>query len=257
MESVISLQEVSKVYRRGEREVRALDSVSLSVEKGEFLAVVGSSGSGKTTLMNLMGCLDTPTSGTCLFEGEDVGQLSGQRLAAIRNSRIGFVFQGFNLIGGLTALENVELPLAYRGVPASERRALAREALSLDGLVERTVHLPGQQSGGQQQRVAVARAIAARPPVILADEPTGNLDPASGKAVMEILNRLHREGRTLVLITHDMALAATAQRRVHIREGHLRREEEHEFPFGDEGKFGGFRPSLAIDNPPADDIISS
>ena len=245
MESVISLQEVSKVYRRGEREVRALDSVSLSVEKGEFLAVVGSSGSGKTTLMNLMGCLDTPTSGTCLFEGEDVGQLSGQRLAAIRNSRIGFVF-----------LENVELPLAYRGVPASERRALAREALSLVGLGERTGHLPGQLSGGQQQRVAVARAIAARPPVILADEPTGNLDPASGKAVMEILNRLHREGRTLVLITHDMALAATAQRRVHIREGHLRREEEHEFPFGDEGKFGGFRPSLAIDNPPADDIIS-
>ncbi len=255
MEPVISLRGVSKVYRRNGREVRALDNVSLSVEKGEFLAVVGSSGSGKTTLMNLMGCLDTPTEGEYLFEGENVGELGGRELAEIRNRRIGFVFQGFNLIGGLTALENVELPLAYRGVPAGERRALAQEALALVGLGERTGHLPGQLSGGQQQRVAVARAIAARPPVILADEPTGNLDPSSGRAVMQILRRLNEEGRTLVLITHDMALAAQAGRRIGIREGRLCGEEEHEFPSGGEGIFGGFRPPRAIDNPITNDII--
>lgn len=239
MDAVICLKEASKIYRRDGGEVRALDGVSLSVERGEFLAVVGSSGSGKTTLMNLMGCLDLPTSGVCLFEDEDVSRLSGQRLAEIRNRRIGFVFQGFNLIGGLTAQENVELPLAYRGVPAAKRRTLAREALELVGLSERVSHLPGQLSGGQQQRVAVARAIAARPPVLLADEPTGNLDPESGRAVMKILRGLHREGRTLVLITHDMSLAAQAQRRVHIRSGRLC--GDHEFPSGGEGIFGGFR----------------
>ena len=256
MDEVISLREVSKIYRREEGEVHALDHVSLAVRRGEFLAVVGSSGSGKTTLMNLMGCLDAPTQGVCRFEGEDVSQLSEQRLAEIRNQRIGFVFQGFNLIGGLTVQENVELPLAYRGVPSSVRRTLAREALALVGLGDRTEHLPGQLSGGQQQRVAVARAIAAKPPILLADEPTGNLDPESGRAVMEILRELNREGRTLVLITHDMALAAMAQRRVRIRRGKLWGEEEqHEFADSGEGIFGGFRPSDLVDNPLADDII--
>ena len=252
MDEVISLRGASKIYRRGGKEVRALDGVTLSVRRGEFLAVVGSSGSGKTTLMNLMGCLDLPTSGICLLEGEDVSRLSGQRLAEIRNRRIGFVFQGFNLIGGMTALENVELPLAYRGVPAQTRRALAREALALVGLSERVSHLPGQLSGGQQQRVAVARAIAARPPILLADEPTGNLDPESGRAVMKILRGLHAEGRTLVLITHDMALAAEAGRRVHIKAGRLC--GEHEFPSGGEGIFGGFRTACRVDNSHTDDI---
>ena len=252
MDEVISLRGASKIYRRGGKEVRALDGVTLSVRRGEFLAVVGSSGSGKTTLMNLMGCLDLPTSGVCLLEGEDVSRLSGQRLAEIRNRRIGFVFQGFNLIGGMTALENVELPLAYRGVPAQTRRALAREALALVGLSERVSHLPGQLSGGQQQRVAVARAIAARPPILLADEPTGNLDPESGQAVMKILRGLHAEGRTLVLITHDMALAAEAGRRVHIKAGRLC--GEHEFPGGGEGIFGGFRTACRVDNSHTDDI---
>ena len=252
MDEVISLRGASKIYRRGGKEVRALDGVTLSVRRGEFLAVVGSSGSGKTTLMNLMGCLDLPTSGVCLLEGEDVSRLSGQRLAEIRNRRIGFVFQGFNLIGGMTALENVELPLAYRGVPAQTRRALAREALALVGLSERVSHLPGQLSGGQQQRVAVARAIAARPPILLADEPTGNLDPESGRAVMKILRGLHAEERTLVLITHDMALAAEAGRRVHIRAGRLC--GEYEFLRAGEGIFGGFRTACRVDNSHTDDI---
>ena len=250
MEPVIRLEDVSKRYRRAQGEVKALDHVNLSVAQGEFLAIVGSSGSGKTTLMNLMGCLDVPTEGRCLFEGEDVSAFDGARLASLRNRRIGFVFQGFNLIGSLTAQENVELPLAYRGLALQERRELAEQALELVGLSERASHRPGQLSGGQQQRVAIARAIAARPPILLADEPTGNLDPDAGRTVMEILLALHREGRTLVLITHDPKLAALAQRRVRIRHGRLFPEEGegHEFASGQNGKFGCFLPASSVDN---------
>ena len=250
MQSIIRLEDVSKRYRRAQGEVKALDHVNLSVAQGEFLAIVGSSGSGKTTLMNLMGCLDVPTEGRCLFEGEDVSAFDGARLASLRNRRIGFVFQGFNLIGSLTAQENVELPLAYRGLAPQERRELAEQALELVGLSERASHRPGQLSGGQQQRVAIARAIAARPPILLADEPTGNLDPDAGRTVMEILLALHREGRTLVLITHDPKLAALAQRRVRIRHGRLFPEEgeEYEFAPGQKGKFGCFPPASSVDN---------
>lgn len=221
MQAVMELKDVSKTYVQGGQQIKALDHVTLTVERGEFLAVVGRSGSGKSTLMNMLGCLDTPTQGSYVFAGEEVAGLSDRRLAEIRNRKIGFVFQGFNLIGGLSALENVELPLAYRGVPRGERRAMALEALELVGLSGRVEHRPGQMSGGQQQRVAIARAIAARPPVILADEPTGNLDLQAGQAVMDILQGLNRQGRTLVLITHDREVARLAGRRVCIRGGRI------------------------------------
>ena len=221
MQAVMELKDVSKAYVQGGQQIKALDHVTLTVERGEFLAVVGRSGSGKSTLMNMLGCLDTPTQGSYVFAGEEVAGLSDRRLAEIRNRKIGFVFQGFNLIGGLSALENVELPLAYRGVPRGERRAMALEALERVGLGGRVEHRPGQMSGGQQQRVAIARAIAARPPVILADEPTGNLDLQAGQAVMDILQGLNRQGRTLVLITHDREVARLAGRRVCIRGGRI------------------------------------
>ncbi len=221
MQAVMELKDVSKTYVQGGQQIKALDHVTLTVERGEFLAVVGRSGSGKSTLMNMLGCLDTPTQGSYVFAGEEVAGLSDRRLAEIRNRKIGFVFQGFNLIGGLSALENVELPLAYRGVPRRERRAMALEALELVGLGGRVEHRPGQMSGGQQQRVAIARAIAARPPVILADEPTANLNLQAGQAVMDILQGLNRQGRTLVLITHDREVARLAGRRVCIRGGRI------------------------------------
>lgn len=221
MENLIELRGLTKVYRVGESEVRALDGVSLSVEKGEFLAIVGRSGSGKSTLMNIIGCLDTPTSGKYFLEGSDVSRFSEKRLAELRNRGIGFIFQGFNLIGSLTALENVELPLLYRGVERRERRRLAEDALRRVGLGMRMNHLPGQMSGGQQQRVAIARAVAAEPPLILADEPTGNLDSGSGGAIMEILRALQSAGRTVVLITHDERIARSADRAVRLRDGRL------------------------------------
>lgn len=201
--------------------MHALDGISLTIERGEFVAIVGRSGSGKSTLMNVLGCLDTPTAGEYVLDGENVDALSEDQLSRIRNQKIGFIFQGFNLVPGLTALENVELPLSYRGIPREERRALAEEALNRVGLAGRMRHRPGQMSGGQQQRVAIARAIAARPPIILADEPTGNLDTKSGAAVMDILHGLHKEGRTILLITHDERIAQQAQRRVAIRDGAL------------------------------------
>lgn len=219
MESLITISNVFKIYNIGESEVRALNGISLCVGEGEFVAVVGRSGSGKSTLMNILGCLDTPTRGEYRLGGENVAGMSDKALAQVRNRRIGFVFQGFNLLGERDALENVELPLFYRGIPRAERRRLAEEALSRVGLEGRMRHRPAQMSGGQQQRVAIARAIAARPPIILADEPTGNLDSQSGEAVMEILNGLHREGRTIVLITHDDRIAATADRVIRLRDG--------------------------------------
>ena len=213
------LENLYKSYHPGPQEVRALDGVSLSVEAGEFVAIVGHSGSGKSTLMNMLGCLDTPTSGAYFLEGRDVSRLRDDELSEIRNVQIGFIFQGFNLIPGLDALENVELPLLYRGIGKSQRRQLAMDALRRVGLAERLHHRPAEMSGGQQQRVAIARAIAARPPLLLADEPTGNLDTRSGREVMDILWDLHAEGRTIILITHDEGIASSAQRIVRIQDG--------------------------------------
>ena len=219
--ALLELREVSKVYRMGGTPVYALRQVSLAVEAGEFVAVLGRSGAGKSTLMNLLGCLDLPDTGTYLLAGEDVARMGEGQLARIRNRQIGFVFQGFNLIPTLTARESVELPLCYRGIGRRRREQLAAAALGEVGLADRLDHHPAQLSGGQQQRVAIARAIAAQPPILLADEPTGTLDCASGAGVMEILSRLHRQGRTVVLITHDPRVAACATRRVRILDGRV------------------------------------
>ena len=218
---VIQTEGLSKIYRLGEEEIRALDGVNLRVEQGEFVAVVGQSGSGKSTLMHLLGCLDRPTDGCYRLGGRDVSTLSQRELARIRNRQIGFVFQGFNLIAGLSALENVELPLSYRRMPAARRRELATECLCRVGLSHRLHHRPSEMSGGQQQRVAIARAVATQPDLILADEPTGNLDPQSGSEVMELLCQLNREGKTILLITHDSGIAAKAQRAVRMHNGRL------------------------------------
>lgn len=217
----LAIRNVSKIYSRGNGEVRALDGISLSVQPGEFLAIVGRSGSGKSTLMNILGCLDTPTNGDYFLNGENVAGLNEKKLAEIRNRELGFVFQGFNLISGMDAVENVELPLLYRGIPAARRRSLALNALDRVGLSERVNHMPDEMSGGQQQRVAIARAIAAEPPLILADEPTGNLDSKSGEAIMQIIHSLHKQGTTIVLITHDNKIAASAERVVQIQDGRM------------------------------------
>ena len=219
MNELIEIQDMCKIYNPGENEVRALDHVNLRIDKNEFVAIIGQSGSGKSTLMNMLGCLDVPSSGTYILNGQDVSGLTDDDLSDIRNREIGFIFQGFNLISGLTALENVELPLIYRGIPARQRRELARSALEQVGIGHRIRHRPGQLSGGQQQRVAIARAIAARPPILLADEPTGNLDSGSGAEVMGILRALHADGRTIILITHDDRIAHTAQHLVRMIDG--------------------------------------
>ena len=218
---LILLEDVQKIYNPGPGEVRALDGVSLGIEAGELVAVIGQSGSGKSTLMNMMGCLDMPTAGRYLLDGQEVGSLCDDTLSKIRNHNIGFVFQGFNLIPSLTALENVELPLLYRGIGRETRRLMALEALNRVGLTARSHHRPPQMSGGQQQRTAIARAIAARPPIILADEPTGNLDSTSGTEIMEILQELNQEDKTVVLITHDSEVATQAGRIVRIHDGRL------------------------------------
>ena len=219
--SLIEIRDIYKIYNPGENEVRALDGINLTVEHGEFLAIVGQSGSGKSTLMNMLGLLDIPTSGTYTLDGVDVANMTDDELSEIRNKEIGFIFQGFNLIPSLTAVENVELPLVYRGMKKEERNKLALEALERVGLSHRLDHLPKQMSGGQQQRVAIARAVAARPPIILADEPTGNLDSHSGVEVMKILHELHEEGRTIILITHDNDSANEAQRVIRIQDGQI------------------------------------
>ncbi|MCL2513753.1 MAG: ABC transporter ATP-binding protein [Oscillospiraceae bacterium] len=218
---LIKLRDIYKIYNPGENEVRALDGVSLDVESGDFVAVVGQSGSGKSTLMNMLGLLDVPTSGTYKLNGKNVSDLDGDTLSDIRNQQIGFIFQGFNLIPSLSARDNVELPLVYRGIPVEERHKLSDEALKRVNLTNRKSHLPSQLSGGQQQRVAIARAIAAKPPFILADEPTGNLDSRSGGEVMKILIELNMEGRTVILITHDSEIAMAARRRVRIHDGKI------------------------------------
>ena len=219
--NIITVSNIYKIYNQGDTVITALDNVCISVEQGEFIAIVGQSGSGKSTLMNILGCLDTPTRGEYFLNGENVAGMNEKQLTEIRNSQIGFVFQGFNLVSGMDALENVELPLLYRGVPRAERRLLAQEALREVGLEERKGHKPAQMSGGQQQRVAIARAIAAKPPLILADEPTGNLDSKSGQSIMQILNSLNKEGKTIILITHDDKIARTADRVVQIQDGRI------------------------------------
>jgi len=221
MDGLIEIRDMCKIYNPGENEVRALDHVDLRIDKNEFVAIIGQSGSGKSTLMNMLGCLDVPTSGTYILNGQDVSGLTDDDLSDIRNREIGFIFQGFNLIAGLTALENVELPLIYRGVARKERIRLAQIALEKVGLKARMEHKPSEMSGGQQQRVAIARAIAQAPPVILADEPTGNLDSGSTREIMEILKGLHREGRTVILITHDNDIASKARRIIRIMDGRI------------------------------------
>lgn len=221
MSALIEVRDMYKIYNPGENEVRALDGVSLTVDEGEFVAIIGQSGSGKSTLMNMLGCLDVPTKGTYILNGKDVSSLSDNELSEVRNNDIGFIFQGFNLIQNLTALENVELPLIYRRVEKSRRRRLAIEALQKVGLEERMKHKPAEMSGGQQQRVAIARAIAAAPPLILADEPTGNLDSKSTRDIMKILDGLNDQGNTIVLITHDDGIAANAKRVVRIMDGKI------------------------------------
>ena len=219
IEPLIRVRDLCKVYNPGENEVRALDHVDLSIDKGELVGIIGHSGSGKSTLMNMLGCLDVPTSGNYYLNGKDVSNMTDDELSDVRNVEIGFIFQGFNLIPNLTAKENVELPLIYRGVSKKEREELAVESLKAVGLEHRMDHKPSEMSGGQQQRVAIARAIAARPPVILADEPTGNLDSRSTQEIMEVLKELHRSGRTVILITHDDEIAAQVNRVIRIKDG--------------------------------------
>lgn len=221
MNVLVDVQDICKVYNPGENEVRALDHVSVQIQEKEFVAIIGQSGSGKSTLMNMLGCLDVPTSGTYMLHGQDVSHMSDDELSDIRNKEIGFIFQGFNLIQNLTALENVELPLIYRGVAKKERMELAKNALKKVGLEKRMEHKPSEMSGGQQQRVAIARAIAQAPPIILADEPTGNLDSGSSREIMQILKELHEEGRTVILITHDNDIAAQAKRVIKILDGKI------------------------------------
>jgi putative ABC transport system ATP-binding protein len=220
-EPLILIDTLSKQYKMGGETVHALSNITMRVEHGDFIAIVGPSGSGKSTLMNVIGCLDAPTSGSYWLDGEEVSQLRESKLAEIRNRKIGFIFQGFNLLNKLSALENVELPLIYRGVPAKERKEQAIEALRKVGLEERVKHKPSELSGGQQQRVAIARALAGNPPILLADEPTGALDTRTGTEVMTLMKQLNSQGHTIVLITHDRAISKQASRVVRIQDGQI------------------------------------
>ena len=222
MAKLITLRDVYKIYGEGlESEVRALDGVSLDIERGEFVAVVGQSGSGKSTMMNVLGCLDIPTRGEYFLDGTDVQELTDKELSRIRNKQIGFIFQQYNLIQSLTVLENVELPLIYQGINADDRYDMAMAALERVGLAGRVKHKPAEMSGGQQQRVAIARAIATKPPIIMADEPTGALDSRTGQEVLKFLQQLNKEGSTVILITHDNGIAATARHLVRLYDGKI------------------------------------
>jgi len=215
------MRNITKEYTVGDNTLKALDNISLDIEQGEFVAIVGQSGSGKSTLMNILGCLDIPDSGKYYLNGKNILNTKERKLSDIRNKEIGFIFQSFNLVNSLSALENVELPLIYRGLKKGVRKSLSEKALGLVDLDSRVRHLPGQLSGGQQQRVAIARAIASSPPLILADEPTGNLDVSSGKEIMNILFKLHNQGKTIVMITHDNSIANKVPRRIEISDGKL------------------------------------
>jgi putative ABC transport system ATP-binding protein len=219
--SLIRLQKISRRYQMGEETIHALREVSLEIQRGEYVAIMGPSGSGKSTLMNLIGCLDTPTDGRYRLAGEDVSKLGRDELADVRNRRVGFVFQGFNLLPQISAFENVEMPLLFGGIPVRERRERVVEMLGRVGLSDRMEHKPTELSGGQMQRVAIARALSMRPDVLLADEPTGNLDSSSGGDIMQLFTQLWEQGRTVVVITHDMSLARRASRIVEIHDGRI------------------------------------
>jgi putative ABC transport system ATP-binding protein len=224
-DSAISIQDVHRTYQLGENRVHALRGINLEIGRGEFVAIMGSSGSGKSTLMNILGCLDRPTSGSYLLDGVNVAELPKKELAAIRNRRLGFVFQGFNLLARTTALENVELPTLYARLDSGERQKRAKHALEMVGLGERFDHFPSQLSGGQQQRVAIARALVNQPSILLADEPTGNLDSRTSIEIMSILQKLNDEGLTIVLVTHEPDIAQYARRVITFRDGKVRRDE--------------------------------
>ena len=225
MGALIHIENMKKIYNPGENEVRALDGIDLDIEKGDLVAIVGHSGSGKSTLMNMLGCLDTPTSGKYVLNGQDVASMTDNQLADVRNKEIGFIFQGFNLISNLDAVGNVELPLVYRGGLKDQRTQLAMEAREGDGQGDRRKHKPKERSGGQHQRVAEARAVAARPPIMLADEATGNLETRPTQESSDILEELHRSGRTVIIITHDEEIASQAHRVIRILDGRI--EEDY------------------------------
>jgi putative ABC transport system ATP-binding protein len=219
--ALVEIRNVSKIYHLGGEEIRALDDVSLDIEGGEFISIIGPSGSGKSTLMQIVGCLDTPSKGTIRLDGTRIHDASARQLAAIRNRKIGFVFQFFNLLPKLTVLQNVELPMVYGGAPGRERRERALQALELVDLANRNKHRPSQLSGGQQQRVAIARALVNNPKIIFADEPTGNLDSHTGELILHLFRKLSTEGRTIILVTHDPEIAAITPRRIEIRDGRI------------------------------------
>jgi putative ABC transport system ATP-binding protein len=246
MTTVIELRDVHKTYVTGDVKVRALRGVSLSIQSGEFVAIVGASGSGKSTLMNLLGCLDRPTSGTYLFDGQDVSRLGRSELAQLRNRKLGFVFQGFNLLSRHTALENVELPMLYAGMSAKQRHERALKLLDRVGLIDRSMHRPNQLSGGQQQRVAIARALVNQPRVLLADEPTGNLDSRTGAEILSELHRLnHEQKQTIILVTHDPAIAAVAPRLVTVKDGLIASDfRQHLAPVAFELPEGALTPPI-------------
>ena len=228
--ALIDVRDVKKDYELGETTVHALRGINVRIERGEFVAIMGASGSGKSTFMNILGCLDRPSSGSYLLDGTDVSGLTKKELAGVRNRKIGFVFQGFNLLARTTALENTELPMLYSRTARQEREQRAREALALVGLADRGDHYPSQLSGGQQQRVAIARALANRPSLLLADEPTGNLDSRTSVEVMEIFQRLNADGLTIVLVTHEPDISQFAGREIVFRDGHIRRDQRIQHP---------------------------
>ena len=219
--ALIEIKDMYKIYKMGSEEVHALDGINLTIEEREFVAIIGASGSGKSTLMNMLGCLDTPTCGTYLLGGEDISSFTDKRLANVRNRKIGFIFQQFNLLKKLTAFENVERPAKYAGISKQERQSRTVEAIKLVGLSDRMRHKPNALSGGQQQRVAIARALVNKPPVLLADEPTGNLDSKSSREIMGIIKELHEAGNTIILITHDNGIAEQADRLLRLSDGKI------------------------------------
>src|SRR5580765_6358891 len=219
--ALVELRSVSKIYRLGDEEIRALDNITLDIDEGEFISIIGPSGSGKSTLMHILGCLDSPTHGTIQLDGTMIQDASARQLAAIRNRKIGFVFQFFNLLPKLTVLQNVELPMIYSGISSRQRKEKARTALEAVDLANRAKHRPSQLSGGQQQRAAIARALVNNPRIVFADEPTGNLDSHTGEAILELFRKLSQQGRTIVLVTHDPEISAVTPRRIEIRDGKI------------------------------------